>query len=98
MADVKDRQTKTERLELRLSSATRSLLTQAARLRHTTITEFLITSGVKAAEDAMVQPRLFEIETDAGWDVLTNELSGSNDAPPDKTLVALLRETAPVRD
>ncbi len=97
MPNVQDRQTKTERLELRLSPATRSLLTHAARLRHTTITEFLISSAVKAAEDAMLQPRLFEIETDAGWTVLETELNRSIRSPPDDALTALLRATAPVR-
>lgn len=82
---------RTERLELRLSPATRSLLAQAARMRHTSLTEFLLSSAVKAAEDAMAQPRLFEIESDAGWDTLTRLLDDDG-SPPDAALVALMRD------
>ncbi len=95
MADIRERPTKSERLEVRLSPATRSLLAQAARLRHTTLTEFLISSAVKAAEDAMIQPRLFEIETDAGWGVLTRVVDRPENAAPDAALVALPRENQP---
>ena len=86
---------KTERLELRLSPATRSLLAQAARLRHTSLTEFLVSSAVRAAEDAMAQPKLFEIESDAGWDVLTGLLADNGGESPNGALVALMRRSGP---
>jgi uncharacterized protein (DUF1778 family) len=95
MPVARERSTKTERLEIRLSPATRSLLTQAARMRHTTITEFLISSAVTAAQDAMVQPKLFEIETDAGWAALNGALNRHDDEPPNEALVAALRATSP---
>ena len=97
MLDAQVRRTRSERLEIRLSPETRSLLNQAARLRHTTVTEFLVSSAVKAAEDAMLQPRLFEIETGNGWDALMRAVDWTRDDVPDPALVALLRDTAPDR-
>jgi len=65
------------------------LLAQAARLRDTTLTEFPISSAMKAAEDAMARPKIFEIGTDEGWAVLTSAL---DDEPPSEALVAALRD------
>jgi uncharacterized protein (DUF1778 family) len=95
MPVVRERSTKTERLEIRLSPATRLLLTQAARMRHTTITQFLISSAVTAAQDALVQPKLFEITTDAGWAALNDALDRHYDEPPNEALVAALRAARP---
>ena len=83
---------RTERLELRLSPATRSLLAQAARIRHTSLTEFLVSSAVKAAEEAMAQPKLFEIESEAGWATLTALLTDDDATPPNPALVDLMRD------
>ena len=49
MALARQAQAKTERLEVRLSPATKSLLSHAAQMRHTTVAEFLISSAVRAA-------------------------------------------------
>ncbi len=95
MPDVQVRRTRSERLEIRLSPETRSLLNQAARPRHTTVTEFLVSSAVKAAEDAMPQPRLFEIETGNGWDAVMRAVDWTRDDVPDPALVALSRDSAP---
>ncbi len=45
MSGILERETKAERLEVRLTEATKSLLTHAAALRHTTVTEFLLSSA-----------------------------------------------------
>lgn len=57
MAVVREREAKAERLEVRLTPATKSLLSHAAQLKHTTLTDFLVSSAVRAAEDALVSPR-----------------------------------------
>jgi uncharacterized protein (DUF1778 family) len=56
-------QAKTERLEVRLSPATKSLLSHAVQMRHTTVTDFLVSSAGRAAKDVLVSPRVFEIST-----------------------------------
>jgi uncharacterized protein (DUF1778 family) len=86
-----DHETKTERLEVRLTPATKSLLSHAAQLRHATLTDFMVSSAVRAAEDALVSPRVFEIGSDDGWDRLMQVLDTPADAPPPPALVALFR-------
>ncbi|HEY5301129.1 MAG TPA: DUF1778 domain-containing protein [Acetobacteraceae bacterium] len=78
MTMTQERETKAERLEVRLSPATKSLLTQAAQLRHTTLTDFLLSSAVRAAEDVLVSPRIFEVTSDSGWEALTALLDGED--------------------
>ena len=91
MAPAQDRQAKVERLEVRLTPATKSLLNQAAQLKHTTLTDFLVSSAVRAAEDALVSPRVFAVNSDAGWTTLMDLLEEPETMPPDAALVALLR-------
>jgi uncharacterized protein (DUF1778 family) len=97
MAGTVERETKAERVEVRLTQATKSLLTHAAHLRHTTVSEFLISSAVRAAEDVLVAPRVFEIETDRGWKTLADLLDPSPDVVPNPELVGLLRDAALAR-
>ena len=84
------RQAKTERLEVRLSPAAKSLLSHAAHMRHTTVTDFLISSAVRAAEDVLVAPRVFEISSGKGWNALIALIDAPHDQAPDPALVALL--------
>jgi uncharacterized protein (DUF1778 family) len=86
-----DRETKAERLEVRLTPNTKALLSQAAQLRHTTLTDFLLSSAVRAAEEVLVSPRVFEITSDHGWTTLMQALDGPADTTPPPRLVALLR-------
>ncbi|HKM63761.1 MAG TPA: DUF1778 domain-containing protein [Acidisphaera sp.] len=90
MAFTKDRESKVERLEVRLTPSTKSLLSQAAQIRHTTLTEFLVSSAVRAAEEALVSARVFEISTDDGWNMLMDLLDNTSNDEPDEELVALL--------
>ena len=90
MAPARQAQAKTERLEVRLSPATKSLLSHAAQMRHTTVAEFLISSAVRAAEDVLVAPRVFEISTGKGWRTLMALLDAPPDEEPNAALVALL--------
>ncbi|HSU05426.1 MAG TPA: DUF1778 domain-containing protein [Acetobacteraceae bacterium] len=88
---AQDRETKAERLEVRLTPATKSLLSQAAQMRHTSLTDFLLSSAVRAAEEALVSSRIFEVSTDEGWQSLMQVLDEPTDAVPPAALVALLR-------
>ena len=92
MTVAKRREAKVERLEVRLAPATKSLLSQAAQLRHTTLTDFLVSSAVRAAEDVLVSPRLFEIASDEGWRTLAGLLDEPAGSQPDPQLVSLLRK------
>lgn len=98
MSTTLERETKAERLEVRLTQATKSLLTHAAQLRHTTVTEFLLSSAVRAAEEVLVSPRVFEIGTEHGWKTLADLLDPPPDARPNAELIALLRDAAAARD
>ncbi|HVC61210.1 MAG TPA: DUF1778 domain-containing protein [Acetobacteraceae bacterium] len=91
MTIAKTREAKVERLEVRLTPATKSLLSHAAQLRHTTLTEFLVSGAVRAAEDALVSPRVFEVNTDQGWNTLMDLLDEPSSAEPNPRLVSLLR-------
>lgn len=92
MALAQEREGKVERLEVRLTPTTKSLLTYAAQLAHTTLTEFLVSSAVKAAEDVLVSPRVFEINTEDGWTTLMDILDESKPQDPNPKLAALFSE------
>jgi len=94
MVVVQEREAKAERLEVRLTPAAKSLLSHAAQLRHTTLTDFLVSSAMRAAEDVLVSPRVFEIQTDEGWNTLMELLDEPADAEPDAALVDLLKPEA----
>lgn len=91
MVMARKREAKAERLEVRLTPATKSLLSHAAQLKHTTLTDFLISSAVRAAEDALVSPRVFEISSKAGWNTLTELLGEPEGGSPNADLVGLLK-------
>ncbi len=91
MVLAQERKAKAERLEVRLTPTAKSLLAQAAQLRHTTLTDFLVSSAIKAAEDVLVSPKVFEISAEEGWSTLMDLLGEPEPETPDPELVALLR-------
>ena len=91
MTLAQERQAKAERLEVRLTPAAKSLLSHAAQLRHTTLTDFLVSSALRAAEDVLVSPRVFEINTEAGWGTLMELLDAPSGTEATAELVALLK-------
>jgi uncharacterized protein (DUF1778 family) len=93
MALTREREAKVERLEVRLTPTVKSLLNHAAQLRHTTVTDFLVSSAIRAAEEILVSPRLFEIGTAKGWSTLMQLLDEPAGAAPAAELVALLHGT-----
>lgn len=51
--------TKTERLAVRISPEQRSLLSEASRTQEKTITEFVLSAATRAAEDVLADRRRF---------------------------------------
>ncbi len=94
MATAQKRETKVERLEVRLTPSAKSLLTHAAQVTHTTLTEFLVSSAVNAAQDVLVAPRVFGIGSEEGWRSLLGLLDESSPEQPSPELVDLLGDDA----
>ncbi|MDI7774148.1 DUF1778 domain-containing protein [Asticcacaulis sp. EMRT-3] len=72
-----DARAKTARIDLRMSPAAKSLLEQAARARHKTVSEFVLDQSLSAAEETLADRRLFLLD-DAQW----AEFNRLLDAPP----------------
>ena len=68
---------RSERVDLRLTPDAKRLLQQAAAAANTTLTEFLIRSGLMAAADTLANRRTFVLE-EARWAEFVAEL----DRPP----------------
>jgi uncharacterized protein (DUF1778 family) len=80
---------KTERIDVRASSAVKQLLQEAARASHKNVSEFLLDAGVSAANEALADRRQFVLD-DVRWAAFQQAL----DAPPQSLprLRKLLRE------
>jgi uncharacterized protein (DUF1778 family) len=62
-------ESKAERIEIRVTPTVKALLAAAAHAKHTTITDFLLDNGVRAAEEAISSPRVFFASED-GWNAV----------------------------
>ena len=60
---------KSERIDVRASSAEKQLLQEAARASHKNVSEFLLDAGVSAAIQALADRRQFALDDDA-WRAL----------------------------
>lgn len=87
------RSAKAERLELRLSTDARSLLAHAAQMRHTTISEFILSSAVAAAEDIVAMPKVFFVGEE-GWDQVVRMANDTDPVVPDSVLSRFRRPSA----
>ena len=58
--------TSRKRIEVRTTSTLKALLQRAAASSHKNITEFLLEAGINAAEDALVDRRIFRLD-DRQW-------------------------------
>lgn len=56
---------KSERIDVRASSAVKQLLQEAARASHKNVSEFLLDAGVSAAIQALADRRQFALDDDA---------------------------------
>lgn len=80
MTIAAEKEVKAERLEVRLTPSNKALLAHAAQVRQTTITEFLISSAVRAAEEVVASPKVF-FANDAGWAALQTLLDDAEYRP-----------------
>ncbi|WEQ58291.1 type II toxin-antitoxin system TacA family antitoxin [Novacetimonas hansenii] len=62
-----EKSAKEERIEVRLSTNAKSLLTAAAKIRQTTVSEFVLTKGIEAAEEVLADRRVF-FASEADWE------------------------------
>ena len=53
---------KSERIEVRTTPNTKALLQQAAASSRKNVTEFLLEAGINAAEDALIDRRMFRLD------------------------------------
>lgn len=82
--------TKAERLELRLTTDAKSLLANAARMRHTSLSEFILSSAVAAAEDVVAMPRVFFVGEE-GWEQVVRMAGDADPDVPEAVLSRFLR-------
>ena len=64
---------KTERIDVRASSAVKQLLQEAARSCHKNVSEFLLEAGVIAADQALADRRRFALD-DERWQAFQQAL------------------------
>ena len=90
MAD--DVRAKSARIDLRMTPAAKSLLEQAAAVRHKSVSEFLLDHALTAAQETLADRRLFLLNDDQ-WAEFNRRL----DAPPhvNQGLIDLTAHTPP---
>jgi uncharacterized protein (DUF1778 family) len=59
---MSDADTRSERVDLRMTPAAKRTLQQAATVRNKTLTEFLLDTGLNAAFDALADRRVFKLD------------------------------------
>jgi uncharacterized protein (DUF1778 family) len=64
---------KSERIEVRTTPSMKSLLQRAAATSHKNVTEFLLEAGINAAEESLLDRRLFQLD-DAQWQAFQDVL------------------------
>lgn len=64
---------KSERIEVRTTPARKALLQRAATFSHKNVTEFLLEAGINAAEETLVDRRMFRLD-DAQWQAFQDVL------------------------
>jgi uncharacterized protein (DUF1778 family) len=70
-------ESRSERVDLRMTPSAKQTLQQAASATNKTLTEFLVDSSLQAAYDALADRRVFVLD-DQRW----NEFMAALDAPP----------------
>ena len=72
MSDLTE--TRSERVDLRMTPAAKRTLQQAASVSNKTVTEFLLDSGLSAALDALADRRVFQLDAKS-WDKFMKALA-----------------------
>lgn len=80
---------KSDKLDIRISPEAKRVLQQAARARHTSISQFVVESALSSAHDVLAERRLITLD-EGQWARFVAAL----DAPPDRhpRMERLLRE------
>jgi len=71
---------RSEKLDLRVSGHVKQLLRAAADVRHETMSEFVLRTALREAEDVLMDRRRFEL-TDEQWAALNAVLDAPASAP-----------------
>lgn len=88
---VAQKHAKAERIEVRVTPQAKALLNAAAQARHTTVSDFLLTNGIQAAEQAVAVPRVF-YASEEGWSAIQRMLDDEdNQQPTDETIAWLTK-------
>ena len=82
---------KAERIELRLSKDAKSLLTAAALTKHTTVSEFLLSHGIEAAERVVSDPRVFIASAD-DWEKIQHAMLDRDPSPNIDKIIARFKK------
>lgn len=72
MAEITD--TRSERIDLRMTPAAKRTLQHAAAVTNKTLTEFLLDTGLNAALDTLADRRVFQLD-EKRWDEFMKALS-----------------------
>ncbi len=70
-------ESRSERVDLRMTPSAKQMLQQAATASNKTLTEFLLDKGMQAAYDTLADRRVFMLD-ETQWDAFMADL----DAPP----------------
>lgn len=74
-------ESRSERVDLRMTPSAKRTLQQAAALKHKTLTEFLLDSGLNSAFDTLADRRVFQLG-DADWKAFVAALDASPKSNP----------------
>lgn len=91
MQGLSEKQAKAERIEIRVTPAVKALLTVAAQARHTTVSDFLLTNGIEAAERAVAAPTVF-YASEEGWSAIHQMLDEQEAADPAEVVTWLTKQ------
>ena len=72
---------KDERIDLRLSRSAKVMLQRAAAVRHKTVTEFVLDSGLTSAAETLADRQMFLLDDDQ-WQVFVAALDGPGAPKP----------------
>lgn len=89
MTVLADKEAKVERIEVRVTPNAKALLIAAAQARHTTVSEFLLTHGIEAAEQAVAVPRVF-YASEEGWAAVQRMLDEDDEQQPSADTISWL--------
>jgi uncharacterized protein (DUF1778 family) len=87
-----EKNAKVDRIEVRVSPNAKALLQAAAQARHTSVSEFLLTNGLQAAEQVVAVPRVF-FAIDEGWNAIQRLLDDQDSQVPSPETIAWLTKT-----